>query len=93
MHSHQKAQVLLIVSDGKPIFDEHNARAHQHLFEFGGGMEKFLVVIVCIADAMRNVRFVPEADSCGPADNSIHSMAERFWVLLPCNGKINFSSV
>jgi len=31
---------------------------------------------------------------CTAADNPIHLMAERFWVVrLPCNGKINFSSV
>ena len=46
MDAPQKAQVLLFIGDGEPVFDELDARAHQHLFKFGHGAEKLFVLVV-----------------------------------------------
>ncbi len=43
---HLKAELLFVVGDGKPVFDELNAGTDQHSFEFRDGTEEFLVFVV-----------------------------------------------
>src|SRR2546427_1931901 len=42
----QKAQVLLLVRNRKPVFDELYARAHQHFFKLRHGAEELLVLLI-----------------------------------------------
>ena len=42
----QKAQVLLLVGDRKPVFHELDAAAHQHALEFGHGAKKLFVLVI-----------------------------------------------
>src|SRR5262245_12844677 len=37
--------MLLLVRDREPIFNEHDARAHQHLFELGNRAQELLVLL------------------------------------------------
>ena len=55
--------MLLIVRDGKPVFDELDTAACQHLFEFRHGAEKlFVFVIIAKAhDALNASTVVPAA--------------------------------
>ena len=46
MDTHREAQVLLVVGDRKPVLDQDDAGANQHLFELGNGAEKLLVLVV-----------------------------------------------
>ena len=46
MDTAQKAQMLLFVGNRKPVFDELNARARQHLFKLRDGAEKLFVLFV-----------------------------------------------
>jgi hypothetical protein len=42
VNPHQKATLLLLVADRKPILDELDARADQHPLEFGNVVKKFI---------------------------------------------------
>ena len=44
--AHQEAQMLLLVGDREPIFDQDDARAHQHALELRRGLEELLVFLV-----------------------------------------------
>jgi hypothetical protein len=55
----QKAGVLFIVRDRKPVLDQLNAAAHQHFFEFGHRTEElFVLVVVAKAHDFFNPRAV-----------------------------------
>ena len=46
MDAHQEAQVLLVVGDREPVFDQDDAGAHQHAFEIRHGAEEILAFLI-----------------------------------------------
>src|SRR6202041_2026555 len=44
--AHEKPQVLLVVGDREPVFDQHDPRAHEKALEVGYGSEEVLVFLV-----------------------------------------------
>ena len=46
MNAPHEADVLFFVRDGKPVLDELDARAHQHLLELRNRAEKFFVLLI-----------------------------------------------
>ena len=46
MDAAPKAKLLFVIRDGKPVFDELNARTDEHSLKFGDGPEEFLVFFV-----------------------------------------------
>ena len=46
MDAPEKAQMLLLVGNREPVFDDLDTRAHQHFFEFRHGTEKLFVFVV-----------------------------------------------
>ena len=41
-----EAALLLLVADREPVFDQHDARAHQHAFEFRAGAQELEILLL-----------------------------------------------
>jgi hypothetical protein len=46
LDAHVKTELLLLVGDRKPVFDEDDPRADQHAFKFGDGAEELLHLLL-----------------------------------------------
>jgi hypothetical protein len=46
MNAALKPELLFVIGDRKPVFDQLNARTNEHSLEFGNGAEEFLVFFV-----------------------------------------------
>src|SRR6185437_3192604 len=46
MDAHQKAELLFLVGDREPVFDQDDAGTHQHALELGHGVEELLDLLL-----------------------------------------------
>ena len=46
MNAALKTELLFVIGDRKPVFDQLNARTDEHSLKFGNGAEEFLVFFV-----------------------------------------------